>query len=484
MNLDKLLIDVSTPELLEEEFNRYKKIKTDELISPPKVNIQVGVDGVSWEGFEKDIKNQCLYISNRIKNGTYFFNPFREVPIAKKANTQIFKEKKPSDERIISISCIRDVLAQRVIYKAINEQIESEFSEYQNISFAYRKGKSAPEAAQLIYKYILSGYTFVLDADIEGFFDNISHKITMDKIGGIIDVDQDPILYSYMRRFISVDRVKWEDYKKNYKKFHNVKPKRTVRQKGIPQGGVLSGLIANLFLHDFDKWIINELGKRFDLKYVRYADDFVVLMKDLGKVGTVKRLIKEKLDEIELKLHSNPEKTKKIDLTMIGTYVDFVGFSISPTGIRIKHSNIVRFKSKLSEMIDETSFFEGKKKLNPLISKFTYKLLGNETLGLRKCISCSLYERRRSWINYFSIITDVQQLRGLDFWIRKQLYNTYFKETGKRLKAIELSQYQLPRFERLYYRTKKIKIEKFCSCEILARDFQREVLVDHLFKYS
>ncbi|EGQ27073.1 RNA-directed DNA polymerase [Sporosarcina newyorkensis 2681] len=84
MNLDKLLIEASTPELLEEEFNRYKKIKTDGLISPPKVNIQVGVDGVSWEGFEKDIKNQCLYISNRIKNGTYFFNPFREVPISKK----------------------------------------------------------------------------------------------------------------------------------------------------------------------------------------------------------------------------------------------------------------------------------------------------------------------------------------------------------------------------------------------------------------
>ncbi|EGQ27071.1 hypothetical protein HMPREF9372_0928 [Sporosarcina newyorkensis 2681] len=122
--------------------------------------------------------------------------------------------------------------------------------------------------------------------------------------------------------------------------------------------------------------------------------------------------------------------------------------------------------------------------MNPLISKFTYKLLGNETLGLRKCISCNLYERRRSWLNYFSIITDVQQLRGLDFWIRKQLYNTHFKKTGKRLKAIELSQYQLPRFERLYYQMKKNKTEEFCSCEILTRDFQREVLVDDLFKYS
>nr|WP_290367064.1 reverse transcriptase/maturase family protein [Sporosarcina newyorkensis] len=254
------------------------------------------------------------------------------------------------------------MLVQRVIYKAINEQIETEFSEYQNISFAYRKGRSAPEAAQLIYKYTLSGYTTVLDADIEGFFDNISHKITMIKVGKAISEEQNPILYSYIRRFISVDRVKWEDYKKNYKKFHNVKPKRTVRQKGIPQGGVLSGLIANLFLHDFDKWVINDLGKELDLKYIRYADDFVVLMRNSDSIEVVKQLIKERLDGIELTLHSNPKKTKIIDLAMKGSYVNFVGFSISPKGIRIKHSNIVRFKNKLSEMVNKTSLSEGQKK--------------------------------------------------------------------------------------------------------------------------
>lgn len=483
MKLDNILTETSTPQLLREEFYTYKKIKTDELANPPRINIQVGVDGISWEGFEKNIENECIHISERVKRGTYFFQPFREIEVAKNPELKLIQKKHSNDVRVISIASIRDVLVQRIIYKVIINQAESQFNELSNISFAYRKGKSAPEAAKIIYKHIQNGYTTILDADIEGFFDNISHDILFDKITLLLNNGENPLLHSYLKRFIAVDRVKWEDYKGNYKKFHTEKPIRTIRKEGIPQGGVLSGLLANLFMHDFDMWILRELGKEFDIKYVRYADDFVVLMKDNEKISMVKKRIKERLDDIQLRLHPNTEKTKIIDLKIKGTHVNFVGFAISPTGIRIKQANIVRFKRRLLEILKETNLFEKHLELNPVVSKFTYKLLGNETLGLRVCTSCNLFERRRSWLSYFSIITDVQQLRGLDFWIKKQLYQKYFKETGRRLKANELSQYQLARLERLYYRFKKLNSEEFCKCKVSEREFQRKVLIDNLFKY-
>lgn len=65
-----------------------------------------------------------------------------------------------------------------------------------------------------------------------------------------------------------------------YKLFHNVKVKREKREKGIPQGGILSGLLANIYLYDFDLWMIKTLNEKYDLKYIRYADDFLVLLKN------------------------------------------------------------------------------------------------------------------------------------------------------------------------------------------------------------
>lgn len=481
MNLDELLIKESTPELLEEEYYLYKKLKTDELTRPPKVNIQVGVDGINWKNFEMSIKLESLHISKRLRNGTYFFQPFREIPIVKEPNSKNSRSNKLGGVRIISISSIRDVLVQRIIYNTIYNQVESEFQSLKNVSFAYRKGKSAPDAAKMIYNHILDGYTAVLDADIEGFFDNISHEIALEKIKGIISAKENPLIFSYMNRFISVDRVNWEDYKGDYRRFYNEKPIRTQRIKGIPQGGVLSGLIANIFMHDFDKWVINDLGGIFELKYIRYADDFVVLMKNYEEIGNVKRLIKEKLNDIKLKLHPKAEKTKEVNLEVKGSFINFVGFSISPTGIRIKNSNIIRFKQNLMKIIEETILFEHREELNPVISKFTYKLLGNETLGLRKCLNCNLYEKRRSWFNFFSIITDIQQLKGIDSWIRKQLYAKFYRDTGKRLRAKELSRYELPRLEQLYYNSKKAKHQQSCRCGVGTAEYQRESVFELLF---
>ncbi|MGM7634558.1 reverse transcriptase domain-containing protein [Bacillus sp. Hm123] len=480
MKVDQQLLSLSMPGLLEEEFYLYKKIKTDDLLIPPKIKIQVGADGVKWESFEENIKQECLHISNRVRKGSYFFKPFREVEIPKNSADSA-KHKK--EVRTISISCIRDVLMQRIMYKAVNDQAEALFNEVSNVSFAYRRGKSAPDAAQLLYKYVKQGYTAVLDADIEKFFDCIPHEDLLVRVEKLLGKENN-LLHTYFKRFISVDRVKWEHYKGDYKSFHNKKPIRTIRTQGIPQGGVLSGLLANLFLHSFDIWIMTELSRKFDLKYIRYADDFVILTRNIENVTKIQELTSRKLSEMKLTLHPSKEKTKRIDLKEKGEIVNFVGFSISPSGVRIKKANINNFKYRLNKIIHETNLFQSSKELNPIISKLTYKLLGNEAIELRTCQRCNLHEAKRSWFNYFSIITDVQQLRALDCWIRKKLYQKYYHNTGKRLKASELNAYQLVRLEDLYYKVKKVSSLECCRCSPFESQLKRHILINDLFKHS
>lgn len=202
--------------------------------------------------------------------------------------------------RILSVATIRDVITQKLLYDFLSPITEGKFSELPYVSFAYRKNVSAQKAAQKVFKDLNDGYIYALDADLKGFFDTISHEKLFNQIQTFFE--DMPDIEKMLYRFIHVDI----GYKHKYKN----KVIRKKRRKGIPQGGIISGMLANIYLHQFDYWVMTVIKTKYEIRYTRYADDFIILAKNIEDIIRVKEECKMYLDNIDLILHPDSNKTK------------------------------------------------------------------------------------------------------------------------------------------------------------------------------
>lgn len=319
----------------------------------------MGVDGVDFQNFERNLDKFAYSICNRIRNGRYFFSPFLEVAVSKDPSLDRAEAIAANKFRCISIATIKDVIMQRLLYRELEPIVEERFREIPIVSYAYRRGLSAPTAVRKIHEYVTNDeYLYVLDADLSKFFDTIPHDKLFCSIEDFFGAGN-VLTLKLIRRFYSADRVLWDEHPKELKDYKVLKPKRTVRKEngirqGIPQGGVLSGMLANIYMHSFDKWVIDTLASSFDIKYVRYADDFVVLFKEKGQEQEVFNRIKDKLLEMGLIIHNIGEKTKFIDLSLEKKErLEFVGFEVIPGRIRVREANIQKFKNRINEILDK-----------------------------------------------------------------------------------------------------------------------------------
>ncbi|HLG30463.1 MAG TPA: reverse transcriptase domain-containing protein, partial [Candidatus Brocadiales bacterium] len=252
-----------TIDALRATYDDYKSSKTDRFTG--KVNVPMGADGVTWYAFEKNLEVNLANISRRVLNGSYHFYPMRE-----------FKIPKPDGGmRTLSIACIRDAIVQRGLYFALQESSEEIFKTLDDVSFAYRKGQSGGTAALHIWDSFKQGFLWAFDADIKKFFDPLDHERLMGLVAEW--VGEDSLARKLIWRFIRISYVPADSYPKQKNYFMHHKPKCCARPAGVPQGGVLSGMLANLYLHEFDRWVVKELSSQCELRYYRYADDFVIL---------------------------------------------------------------------------------------------------------------------------------------------------------------------------------------------------------------
>jgi RNA-directed DNA polymerase len=463
--LDECLLDNFTEENVKTCFRDFKNSKYDVFIK--EVKIQMGVDGITWETFEKELENNSNHICKRVKNGKYLFSPFREVEISKNPELTLVQAKVKKETRTLSIATIKDTLVQKIIYNTIIDFSEKKFKSINyndSISFAYRRDKSAPKAARFIFNHLKKGiYSFAIDADISKFFDSIPHSNLITAITNFFG-NENTILIKYLTRFIKTDKCEFETYKKNLKKFFTTKPIRTKRIKGIPQGGVLSGLIANIYMHDFDQWLIENYKKQ--VVYVRYADDFIILFKEEAEINNIFEAIDYRLKNMGLTIHPIGSKTKKIELRKES--IIFVGFEISKKFIRVKNENIKKFKTRLLNSLKGIRYLgDLHKYFRSIINIVNFKLLGNE--GFKK--TCELCEKEfpiRSWLKFFLYITDVRQLKNLDLWIRKIILKKVYKETNFQVTLKMLNEKGMNSFVKLYYRYKKLNnsLTENCECRL------------------
>lgn len=258
------------------DISKYAVLKAFEMVK--KNQGAAGIDGQSIKEFEENLKDNLYKLWNRMSSGCYFPPPVRRVEIPKKGE----------GKRVLGIPTVADRVAQMVVKLYLEPMVEPHFHKD---SYGHRPNKSA-EAALGITRKRCWKYDWVIDMDIKGFFDNMDHEKVMSALEKHTDL-----------RWIHLYVVRWL---KAPMQERNEKPKE--RNKGTPQGGVISPLLANLFLHyAFDEWIRRKYPQN---PFARYADDIITHCQTKEEAESLIAEVRERLKDCGLDLH--PDKTKVV----------------------------------------------------------------------------------------------------------------------------------------------------------------------------
>lgn len=262
-----------------------------------------GVDQESIDRFGRHFGDNLYVLWNRLCSGSYFPPPVKGVSIPKKSG----------GVRVLGVPTVADRVAQTVVKSVLEPILEPQF--HRN-SYGYRPGRSALDAVALVRRRCWE-YDWVIEFDIKGLFDNIDHALLMRAVRKHC---QHPWVLLYIERWLKAP-MELED------------GQRVERTRGTPQGGVVSPLLANLFMHyAFDRWVTQHLRS---VRFCRYADDGVVHCKSRAQAAFALRKIAERFRQCGLELH--PEKTRIVycrDINRPAAYpavqFTFLGYTFRP----------------------------------------------------------------------------------------------------------------------------------------------------------
>jgi group II intron reverse transcriptase/maturase len=269
-----------------------------------------GIDKVSIRLFENPLDQNLLALMRELKSRTFKPLPLRRVWIPKG----------DGKTRPLGIPAVRDRIAQEVLRLLLSPLFERIFHDD---SYGFRPGRNCHQAVERVLELHRQGYTHVLDADIKGFFDNIPHSVIM---AGLAAEVADGNILDLVERFLRAGVME-----------AGVFQSTTV---GTPQGGVISPLLANIALNSLDGQL-HDAGFRF----VRYADDFVVLGKSEAQVQEAHALVQQHLDRIGLTLSA--EKTK---VTKFREGFAFLGFTITARSVTMRAKAVEKYKTKIRDL--------------------------------------------------------------------------------------------------------------------------------------
>jgi group II intron reverse transcriptase/maturase len=261
-----------------------------------------GVDGQTIEQFEVDLKRNLYKIWNRMSSGTYFPPPLRAVSIPKQTG----------GERILGVPAVSDRIAQMVVKQLIEPDLDPIFL---SDSYGYRPGKSALDAVGVTRKRCWQ-YDWVLEFDIKGLFDNISHDLLLKAVRKHVTCTWALL---YIERWLTAPMEQ--------------NGNRIERTRGTPQGSVISPILSNLFMHyAFDLWM-----KRThpDLPWCRYADDGLVHCRTEKEAEVLKAELQTRLAECQLEMHPTKTRIVHCKVTNRGrayqnVKFDFLGYCFRP----------------------------------------------------------------------------------------------------------------------------------------------------------
>jgi RNA-directed DNA polymerase len=290
-----------TPDLMRKAFQAVKRNRG-----------AAGVDKVSIDMFAANLEENLAALMRDLKSRSFRPWPLRRVHIPKGPGSK--------KQRPLGIPVVRDRVAQEVVRRLLAPVFEPQFHE---ASFGFIQGRNCHQAIERVLELHRQGYRVVLDADIQGFFDNIPHRVIMEAVAAEV---ADGNILRLVERFLTAGVMEDGVFKPT-----------TV---GTPQGGVISPLLANIVLNRLD-WRLHEAGYRF----ARYADDFVVVCQSARQAQEALTVVGCVLKDLGLSL--SPEKTK---ITSFGKGYEFLGFFLSSRSRRMRAKSVQKFKAKVREL--------------------------------------------------------------------------------------------------------------------------------------
>jgi group II intron reverse transcriptase/maturase len=329
-----------------------------------------GIDNLSTSELRSYLKENWIQIKESILLGTYKPNPAKYVLIPKA----------DGKKRQLGIPTVLDRLIQQAILQKLAPIFEPSFSKH---SFGFMTGKSAHDAIKQAHQFQKEGNIYVVDFDLENFFDRVNHDILMSKISSKIN---DKRVLKLIRAFLNAGIM------------HNLEYIPT--KVGTPQGSPLSPLLSNIMLDELDK----ELETRKH-KFCRYADDCNIYVKTKRAGERVFASIKCFLEK-RLKLSINFEKSA-VDFAWKRKFLGYSFLGIKNPIIRISKQSLIKFKDRVRQ-----------------ITK------GHRSQPLTERIN-NLNTFIRGWTNYFQLTKTERLLKDLDSWVRHRLRMCLFKQWRK-----------------------------------------------------
>ncbi len=323
-----------------------------------------GIDNMPVDEFEASARKNWPDIRQSLLAGTYHPLPVLRVEIPKSTG----------GTRPLGIPTVTDRVIQQAIAQVLTQIFDPDFSEF---SFGFRIGRSAHDAVRQVREYIRQGYRIAVDMDLRKFFDMVNHDVLMHRVTQKVhDKRLLRLIGKYLRAGVMV----------------NGRLQKT--RKGVPQGGPLSPLLANILLDDLDK----ELERRGH-KFVRYADDFVILVKShrAGErvMASVNRFLNQKL-----KLEINEGKSRVSTTNQI----EYLGFVFKGTKIRWSDKAFREFKRQVKRLTGRSWFVSMDYRLGRL----------------------ALYIH--GWMSYYGISEYYRPIPEIDHWLRRRIRLCYWKQ--------------------------------------------------------